>query len=249
MGLKIQALHIGTIVGLSRATLTHGRGYAEQADAELIMFLITGGEHPVIVDTGSASPEDVRMRHGLTVRRSPEQEPLAALTAAGVNPADVLTVVNTHLHWDHCSNNHLFPKARVYVQTSELQYAIDPLEPNQKTYERLPGQQAHWLKALGRTQGVVGDHVLMPGIKLLHLPGHSPGSQGVLVAANNNQYLIAGDCVSCYDNWLGDDTLRHIPAGYTNLHDYMNSFRKIEGLGCVVIPSHDARVLSEGSFK
>ena len=36
MGLSIQALHVGTIVGLSRATLTYGRGHAELAEAELI---------------------------------------------------------------------------------------------------------------------------------------------------------------------------------------------------------------------
>lgn len=83
----------------------------------------------------------------------------------------------------------------------------------------------------------------------MHLPGHTPGSQGVLVRADNARYLIAGDCVSCYDNWLGDDHLRHIPAdGFTNLHHYMDSFEKIEDLDCVVIPSHDADVLTEGYF-
>jgi N-acyl homoserine lactone hydrolase len=248
MGLRIQALHVGTIVGLSRATLTYGRGHAELAEAELIMFLITGGEYPVIVDTGSASPEDVRLRHDVTVTRSPEQEPLAALAAAGIDPADVRAVVNTHLHWDHSSNNHLFPNARVYVQASELQYAIDPLGPDLKTYERLPGLQPHWLNALASTQGIVGDHTLMPGITLVHLPGHTPGSQGVLVEAEGSRYLLAGDCVSCYDNWLGDGVIPHIPAGFTNLHDYMASFRKIEGLDCVVIPSHDAGVLAERYF-
>ena len=248
MGLSIQALHVGTIVGLSRATLTYGRGHAELAEAELIMFLITGGEHPVIVDTGSASTEDVRLRHGVTVTRSPEQEPLSALAAAGIDPADVRTVVNTHLHWDHSSNNHLFPNARVYVQTSELQYAIDPLGPNQKSYERVPGLQPHWLNALARTQGVDGDHALMSGITLVHLPGHTPGSQGVLVEADSARYLLAGDCVSCYANWLGDELLPHIPAGFTNLYDYMDSFRKIEGLDCVVIPSHDAGVLAKRYF-
>jgi N-acyl homoserine lactone hydrolase len=249
MGLRIQPLHVGTLVGVPKATLTYGRGHAELADAELIMFLITGGEHPVIVDTGSASPEDVRARHGLTMTRSSRQEPGAALETAGIDPADVRSVVNTHLHWDHSSNNHLFPNARVYVQTSELQYAIDPLGPHQASYERRPGLQPHWLAALGSTQSISGDRAIMPGVTLVHLPGHTPGSQGVLVEADNGRYLIAGDNVSCYDNWLGDDRLPHIPAGaFVNLHHYMDSFKKIEDLDCVVIPSHDALVLEKGYF-
>ena len=89
----------------------------------------------------------------------------------------------------------------------------------------------------------------MPGVSVGHLRGNTPGSQGVLVTAGSRRYLIAGDCIDQNDNWTGDEKLRHIPSGsFTNLHDYMNSFGKIEQLGCDVIPSHDFAVLKEGTF-
>ncbi|WP_141548176.1 MBL fold metallo-hydrolase, partial [Nocardia farcinica] len=51
--------------------------------------------------------------HRLTVEQSDEERPDVALRTLGIDPGEVRTVVNTHLHWDHSSNNHLFPNARV----------------------------------------------------------------------------------------------------------------------------------------
>lgn len=249
MALKIQALHVGTLKGFPAAAITYHRGFGETLDVAMIMFLVTGGEHPVIVDTGTGDPEFTKTHHGYQLERPPEQEPLAVLERVGVDPASVGTVVNTHLHWDHCSNNDLFPNARILVQKSELEYAVDPLEPNLAAFERLPGILPPWMRALDRTSTVSGDTELMPGLSVVHLPGHTPGSQGVLVQGARTSYLLAGDCVDVHRNWEGDGRLSHIPSGsFTNLHDYMDSFRKIERLGCVVVPSHDLKVVEEGTF-
>lgn len=100
-----------------------------------------------------------------------------------------------------------------------------------------------WTKAFGRMLGRDGDYELVPGVQVVTLPGHTPGSQGVLVQAVSTRYLIAGDCVSCYANWEGDASVAHIPSGsFTNLDDYFHSFDKIEGFDCDVIPSHDLTV-------
>jgi N-acyl homoserine lactone hydrolase len=249
MALKIQALHVGTLKDFPSAAITYHRGFGETIDVAMIMFLVTGGEHPVIVDTGTGTPEYTRTNHGYELVRPAEQEPLAVLARAGVEPTEVGTVVNTHLHWDHCSNNDLFPNARVVVQKAELEYAIDPLEPNLKAFERLPGLTPPWMRALDRTVTVTGDTELMPGVSLVHLPGHTPGSQGVLVRGAEASYLLAGDCVDVHDNWEGDARLSHIPSGsFTNLHHYMDSFAKIERLGCEVVPSHDLAVVEKGTF-
>jgi N-acyl homoserine lactone hydrolase len=250
MALKIHALHVGTLTSLPMAALTYQRGYDELVDVHMIMFLITGGDHPVVVDTGTDTPEATRLRHGRTLVRPPDQEPVAALAAVGVDPAEVGTVINTHLHWDHCSNNSLFPNARIMVQKSELQYAVDPLLPNRRVYERQPDTQPAWIRSLNQIETISGDVDLLPNISVVHLPGHSPGSQGVVVSAGSTTYLIAGDCVSYYENWDGDDRIAHIPTGgFTNMHDYMDSFAKIERLGATVIPSHDPRVTAQKTFE
>lgn len=249
MALKVHPLHVGTLKDFPTAAITHNRGFGQVHDVAMIMFLITGGDHPVIVDTGTGTPEFTKHHHGYTLVRPPEQEPLAVLERAGVDPADVGTVINTHLHWDHCSNNDLFPNARVVVQQQELRYAVDPLEPNLAAFERQPGLTPPWMRAMDRITTVRGDVELAPRLSVVHLPGHTPGSQGVLVQGESQSYLLAGDCVDSHANWDGDAKLSHIPSGsFTDMHDFMDSFTKIEGLGCVVIPSHDLAVLETEEF-
>lgn len=250
MSWTIRALHVGTLLGFPKAALTYHRGFGETQDAAMTMFLITGGEHPVIVDTGTRDEETTSRLHGYALERREEQHPLAVLEAHGVDPADVGTVINTHLHWDHCSNNELFPNARIVVQKEELAYAVDPLEPNLAAFERQPGVTPAWVPSIGRMTTVDGDADLLPGISVVHLPGHTPGSQGVVVEGKSGQrHLLAGDCIDLHDNWKGDAKLSHIPSGsFTDLAAYMESFKKIERLDANVIPSHDPAVIKQGVF-
>jgi N-acyl homoserine lactone hydrolase len=41
-------------------------------------------------------------------------------------PRDVVCVINTHLHFDHCGGNRLFPGVPIHVQRLELQGPYDP---------------------------------------------------------------------------------------------------------------------------
>jgi N-acyl homoserine lactone hydrolase len=248
MALRIRAVNTGVVRALQKPALTYMRHFGATQDVPLIMFVIEGGDRPVIVDTGG-DLDRVGALHGFRMDQAPEQRPAAALARLGVDPADVRIVVNTHLHWDHSSNNHLFPQARIVVQRRELDYAVQPVTWHCRTYETLPGQEPAWMTAKSQMAPVDGDAGLAPGVRVVALPGHTPGSQGVVVDAADRRYLIAGDCVYTYENWDGDDEVAHIPAGlYTDLVAYEASFRRIEGLGCEVIPSHDAKVLERGLF-
>jgi N-acyl homoserine lactone hydrolase len=248
-GLRIHALHVGDIVGWPMPALVHMRHWTKTVDLPLIMFVITGGEHPIVVDTGGASPDEVREVHGYTIRQAAAQQPEAALDRLGIDLLEVRTVVNTHLHWDHSSNNHLFPKARIVVQESELAYAVSPEQPHSKAYERVGNRVPRWVSDIGRLDVVRGDVEIAPGVSVIHLPGHSPGSQGVLVSTGGTRFLIAGDCIGSYENWEGDAAVDHLPSGtFTSLTEYMASFRRIEQLACTIIPSHDPAVLTAGTF-
>ncbi|HVW18850.1 MAG TPA: N-acyl homoserine lactonase family protein [Solirubrobacteraceae bacterium] len=250
MGLSIRALKVGRLVGQPKPTITHFRGWGETYDPTLIVFLIEGGESPILVDTGPSTVEAAWDLHHYRLEQSPEERLPDALAAAGVDASEIKLVVNTHLHWDHCSNNALFPDARVIVQKDELLYAVDPLEWNRVAYEKIPGIQPPWFATWSNIETVDGETEIAPGVSTILLPGHTPGSQGVVVEAEGGRYLIAGDCVPTYENWAGDAAATHIPDGLNyNLVVYAESFRKIEALDCEVIPSHDAAVIEHGVWK
>lgn len=249
MRLRIHALPAGMIHDFPVPAVKYQRGWGEVHDVPQIIFVITGGEHPVVVDSGTPDPETVRKHHGYDFRRTEEEEPLRTFQDIGVDPDDVRTVIHTHLHWDHCGNNHLFRNARFVVQKTELQFAVDPLEPTRTAFANTPWRNPPWAPFLHRFATIVGDAEVEPGIRVVALPGHTPGSQGVLVDTSIGPHLLAGDTIDTHENWRGDDRLRHIPSGsFTNLAEYMDSFAKMETLGAEIVPSHDPAVLRKGVF-
>lgn len=248
MGLSIHALCVGRVFGLPKTSFTYLRGYGETLDLPLIMFVIKGGAAPIVVDTGA----DVTRAwdfHRIKMEQTEAEKPAVALRSVGINPDDVQLVVNTHLHWDHSSNNHLFRNAQVVVQQRELDYAQQPVPWHRVHFEVQPDLPAAWQQAESQLAPIDGDTELAPGVTAVTLSGHTPGSQGVLVETATGRYLIAGDCLYLYDNWEGDAHVDHIPVGlYTDLVAYDESLRKIETFDCQVIPSHDFRVLDRQPF-
>ena len=99
-------------------------------------------------------------------------------------------VVNTHLHFDHCGGNHLFAGKPVYVQRQELDDAR-----NQNDYT-IP----EWVDAPGiHYVPVDGEFELLPGLRLLSAPGHTRGSQIVVIDGDQGPTVVAGDTAVWFD--------------------------------------------------
>src|SRR3954465_14457996 len=124
-------------------------------------------DHPdarVLVDTG------ITELHPAVADLDPR---LLPLSEQDFDLAGIDMVVNTHLHFDHCGGNRLFGGKPIYVQRRELDDAR-----NEDDYT-IP----EWVDAPGVTYVPIdGEHELLPGIRLVPGPGHTPGSQGVIVA-------------------------------------------------------------------
>jgi N-acyl homoserine lactone hydrolase len=94
-------------------------------------------------------------------------------------PRDVVCVVNTHLHFDHCGGNRLFPGIPIHVQRLELEEPRAPVE---------------WVHFDGADYVVHdGEAEILPGVRLLPTPGHSRGHQSVLVDAPDGLVVLGGD--------------------------------------------------------
>lgn len=201
-----------------------------------IVFVIQGPQ-TIVVDTSFESVERTWQVHHQKVHRTPEQEVPAALERIGVDPAEVKIVVLTHLHYDHCGNNHLFPKARFFVQRRELEYAFVPLPGEETAYfSPLIGEKPSFL---GTTFEIIeGDVDIADGIRLVPAPGHTPGCQAVLVQTGGEVYCVAGDAVFFYENLT-----RGIPPGATySRADAIRSMEKLQRLADHIIPGHDPAI-------
>jgi N-acyl homoserine lactone hydrolase len=142
-------------------------------------------DHPdgrVLVDTGMTE------LHPLVADMDPRLNPLSAqdFDLAGID-----IVVNTHLHFDHCGGNHLFAGKPTYVQRRELDDARSQGDYTIREWVDAPGV---------RYEPVDGEFDLLPGVRLLAAPGHTPGSQVVVVGAGEHPQVIAGDTAV----WFGE---------------------------------------------
>lgn len=94
-------------------------------------------------------------------------------------PRDVVCVINTHLDFDHCGGNRLFPGVPIHVQRVELQTPRAPHE---------------WVHFEGATYVEHdGEDEVLPGVRLLPTPGHTRGHQSVLVDTPEGLVVLGGD--------------------------------------------------------
>lgn len=191
----------------------------------------------VMIDTGAVEDEAwSRKYHVPSSHQNDEQYLLPALEKHGVKPEQVEIVILTHLHWDHAYGVSKLPNAKVYVQKKEILHAILRHRIDTKTYEtNIPGKIPFFLEFYDRMEFIDGDCEIVEGLKALLLPGHTPGSQGVLIDSDGQQYVVAGDLINCLENWE-----QKIPCGlHIDVMDCYNSLDKLEKIGAIVLPSHD----------
>jgi N-acyl homoserine lactone hydrolase len=161
-------------------------------------------EHPgglLLVDAGEASGARDQLFAVFTVSREDELD--RALQRAGFAPADVDTVVLTHIHGDHVGGLPHVPNARVLASARELRFAMGPGGRAQRAIARQPlppGFHAEPLALDGPPVGAfASSSPLTPdgAVVAVPAPGHTAGHLAVLVGQGDHDVLIGGD--SAYD--------------------------------------------------
>ena len=122
-----------------------------------------------------------------------------ALGEVGYTVEDVDVVVQSHLHLDHAGGLAHFAETDVpvYVHRRELEHAYLSANTTAGDDAYLTADFDHELN----WQVVHGDRQLVPGIELLHLPGHTPGLLGAHIARETGDVLIAGDEAFLAENY------------------------------------------------
>jgi len=229
----VRALHTADIVAKWRFILTDWNP-DRYTCGPINVYLILGGEKPVIVDTGM---HDLNGFKGVPLKgyATPEQDLVKILKSEGVDPKDVGTVIHTHLDPDHAGNDNLFPNAKIIVQKKEM---IAKLFGG--WFPDFPWFAANWR----RMKFIEGDVEVLPGIKCILTGGHSQGHQIVELQTSAGKTLIVGDII--YDIAMQLD--EHIPGRDFLLGNFSDKEASLEWQakmkkewkkGTMILPAHD----------
>lgn len=222
MGYKITPLKLGTIIR-KKSNMIYHCGDDTPMTFPLISFLLEGNGHKVLVDTGGSVPDGQKW---MPYARSEKENLVEALRVHGVSPEEIDTVFFTHLHWDHAGGNDSLVNARFFAQKKEYDYIKDEERPG---FERdLVIQKSYQLLA-GNVENVI------EGVSVILTPGHSVGSQSIVVDSENGMCVIAGNLFPTFYN------VEHcIPnGGNYDVEIITDSMKKVLALGFPVLPGHE----------
>jgi glyoxylase-like metal-dependent hydrolase (beta-lactamase superfamily II) len=206
-------------------------------------ILIDGGLHPIVAESATADSGRVL---GPTIARSFRLvRPVPDLLRdRGVDPADVRTILMTHLHLDHASGVRQFESASVLTSPSEWR-AFNGRMARQAGYVRshvpdgmavrtldFDGAQAGTHATFTRALDLFGDG----SVRALYTPGHTAGHVSYALRTAAGEVLVAGDAV--YTRHALETG--HLPAVMASEERFRASLDQIRRYdGGLVIPGHD----------
>ena len=203
------------------------------------VWAIVGPHGTFIVDTGFG-PDMAAKRKRVILH--PVVEGLRALDIAADEVKDVII---THLHYDHCGNHDVFPRARYHLQDIEMAYATGRCMCH--AMQRAPFELDYVVEMVrkvyaGRVQFHDGASELVPGVTLHKIGGHSKGLQCVRVKTKRGYVVLASDTAHLYAHI---DQGRVFPITY-NVADVLEGYETLKKLATSrqhIVPGHDPKVL------
>ena len=206
--------------------------YGKKYQAALKPLLIQTQDENILVDTGIGQLPDLYRQYYKSDRQRTLKD---SLTAEGLATDDISMVINTHLHVDHCGNNHLFKSAKFIVQEAELEYAHNPDRFQKGGYVKQLFDELEFTT-------VSGDCEIVPGVSVILTSGHTPGHQSVVIDVPQTsgdvkfkKYIYCGDEAPLEENLRK----RNITGILYNQVQSLAALDRLRGIDAEYIYSHE----------
>lgn len=238
---EVYAIRYASLPDFPVSDLVSGADRARKLDLAMTIWLVRGGGHNVLVDSGF-----YHERFFKEWKVKDFIKPSDALAGLGVKPEDITDVVLTHMHWDHADGTDLFPKARIWIQKDELEYDAGEAWETKDTSGGIDPADVLELVKLN-TEGRVGlvhgdDQEILPGVICYTGGRHTYQSQYVGVNTAGGTIVLASDNMYLYENME-----KHVPIAET--FDAASNLRAQDRMKRIatrpewVIPGHDPSVV------
>ncbi|MGC9210398.1 MAG: MBL fold metallo-hydrolase [Acidilobus sp.] len=182
-------------------------------------YVLVRGGKAIVIDTGIPGKASVIVEE---------------VVRAGLSPRSVESIVLTHFHLDHSGSADELRRltgARIYIHVADspfLEGLQPPPLPSQAPREAVEAYR--YFKPV-KPDGLLRDGDLINGLRVIHVPGHTPGS----IALYDGRLLFSGDTINVREGKVVGPP----PAYTTNMDEAIRSLRRLLSLEFdVLLPGH-----------
>ncbi len=176
----------------------------------------------------------------------PEHKLPARLKQLGLGPEDFRYLILGHLHTDHSGGARIFENAGVEVVVHEDEYNhVMNMDADEANF--FNKKDVAFMKHVSKTLVTDSELELLPGVTLMHLPGHTPGLLGVKIDLPHS-----GTAMLTTDAMYRHETYGPPAIGSTTVWDtgcWNRSIEKIRHIAteneAMLFPGHDGQAIKQ----
>lgn len=238
MKYKIHPIVVGAKI-FDKGMMTYQYDYGKPFVIPIFSWYIEGGDKKILVDTGELRPR-ISSEIEKTIGKVYSFE--EGLKKYDLRPEDIDIVLHTHLHNDHCENDSKCVNAVFYVHENEIKQIHNPHPLDFRYNEDFILE----IERNGQIVTLKEDREILPGIKMIHTPAHTPGGMSITIETESGTALITGFCI-IEENLnpppkvigMGMDVIP--PGTVVNAYEAYDILLKVRNLADIIIPLHEPK--------